>query len=596
MSPHCPANFTTTINRWYIDTRPYVPQPHNPKSLHSLPLLSTLRRSDEEAITRFIRPADRFMSLASALLKYTFIHRRAKIPWSEVQISRTPAPHRRPYWEPPENWSTTDIYDDNDPADGESSLIRGLEFNVSHQAGLVVIIGCSTPTPQLPSSVVPNPGPLSPTVLDSFAQIDLASHPTCKAFDHPDLVRVGVDIACTNEDKRTPKDLTTQSKFDEWIEIFAEMFSDRERRHMRQMPIHVPIKEREEGEWASDSSSSSAASSPTDGPGSGTNNPFSKHEAKIINMKLRRFYAYWSLKEAYIKMVGEGLLASWLRELEFLDVHAPPAPLLPKPDLHQSAASNHQPKNSSNTHAIIESQGMPLPASADIYAHRKSQGHFSSVPPVNTSIQRGSDGAATTDTRSKRESVESFLINPGSSPGTHRRTSSIPAADMYAQRRLSFASPIEGKPNKLSIPATTMVHPHAHARNRSHDYLSPFPDSPSTPSLLEPPLPATSSPNGPCAGHHPSPVETAKWTPPQQAERGMTTLLRGKRVEDVQIELVAYDQDFMIATALRGVEERPISGSDGGAGWGEGSGWWLRLDIEQDIRPCAEGWCSCLDE
>ncbi|KIX96472.1 uncharacterized protein Z520_07738 [Fonsecaea multimorphosa CBS 102226] len=603
MSPQGPATFVTTVNRWYIDTRPYVPQPHNPKSLHELPLLSTVQRSDQEAITRFIRPADRFMSLASALLKYTFIHRRAKIPWSEVQISRTPAPHRRPYWEPPENWSTTDIYDDSDPADDESCRIKGLEFNVSHQAGLVVIIGCSTPTPQLPSSITPNPGPLSPTVLDSLAEIDLARHPTCTAFDHPDLVRLGVDIACTNEDKRTPKDLTTQSKFDEWIEIFAEMFSDRERRHMRQMPIHVPIKEREEGEWGSDSSSSSAASSPTDGPGGGNTKFFQNHEARIINMKLRRFYAYWSLKEAYIKMVGEGLLASWLRELEFLDVHAPPSPPLPKHDGRPSTASNSQPRNSSNTHSIIESQGMPLPASADIYAHRKSLANIPSVPPpVDTSNASGGLAAPATDMFAKRESVGNILTPPGASSDTHRRRSSIPAADMYAQRRPSVASPIEGnKPRKLSIPASAAIAPGSsqgsHARNRSRDYLSPFPDSPSTtPSLLEPPLPAArpSSPNG--RGHHPSPVETAKWTPPNQAERGMTTLLRGNRVEDVQIELVAYDQDFMIATAMRGVKERPISGGDGGAGWGEGSGWWLRLDIEEDIRPCAEGWCSCLEE
>ncbi|KIW93295.1 uncharacterized protein Z519_05900 [Cladophialophora bantiana CBS 173.52] len=610
MSPQCPENFITTINRWYIDTRPYVPQPHNPKSLHSLPLFSTLQRSDQEAITRFIRPADRFMSLASALLKYTFIHRRAKIPWSEVQISRTPAPHRRPYWEPPENWSTTDIYDDGDPDSEESCHIRGLEFNVSHQAGLVAIIGCSTPNPQLPSSVVPNPTPLSPTVLDSLAQIDLTGHPTCTAFDHPDLVRLGVDIACTNEDKRTPKDLTTQSKFDEWIEIFAEMFSDRERRHMRQMPIHVPVKEREEGEWASESSSSSSASSPTDGPGTGGNTKFfQNHEAKIINMKLRRFYAYWSLKEAYIKMVGEGLLASWLRELEFLDVHAPPPPPLPKENHQPSTGSNYQPKNSRNTHNIIESQGMPLPASADIYAHRKSPANILSLAPVESSISSHGAAGGAIDMVTKRESAEGVPPPPSpSSSDLPRRKASIPAADMYAQRKPSLSSPTDGsgRPRKLSIPANSTVRSqaaHAHTRNRpSHDYLSPFPDSPSTPSLLEPPLPAPSSPSGRSAaggGHHPSPVEIAKWTPPDKAERGMTTLLRGRRVEDVQIELVAYDTDFMVATAIRGVRERRIVSGDGDGsaapGWGEGSGWWLRLDVEQDIRPCAEGWCDCLD-
>lgn len=39
--------------------------------------------------------------------------------------------------------------------------------------------------------------------------------------------------------------------------------------------------------------------------------------------KFRLFYAYWSLKEAYIKMTGEALLANWLKELEFRGVRAP---------------------------------------------------------------------------------------------------------------------------------------------------------------------------------------------------------------------------------------------------------------------------------
>lgn len=587
MKRHCPENFETTINRWYIDTRPLVPQPSNPKSLHSLPLLSTLQHADQEAVTRFIRPADRFMSLASALLKYTFIHRRAKIPWSQVQISRTPAPHRRPYWEPPENWSTTDIYDDRDAIYGGPCQVKGLEFNVSHQAGLVTIIGCSTPTAQIPTTIVPNPNPFSPTVLDSLAQIDINTHPTTTAFNDRDVIRLGVDIACTNEDKRTPKDLTTQAKFDEWIEIFAEMFSDRERRHMRQSPIHVPVKEREEGEWSD--SNSSAASSPTD-----SHEFFKSHEAKIIAMKLRRFYAYWGLKEAYIKMVGEGLLASWLRELEFLDVHAPPPPP-PKQIQNKPAStlSTQRPRKSSIGHGLIESQNLPLPASADVFAHRKSLAAISGgLPAVGETPRQENtttNAAAGSPVSSQRPSTSVLPPLDTSAPPAHtrhRRTSSIPAADMYAQRRPSASADSASRPRKLSIPASAARH-----RSPHHEYLSPFPDSPSTtPSLLEP---ARLSP-GPGDPHHPSPAETAKWTPPEQAERGMTTLFKGKRVEDVEIELVAYDTDFIIATAIRGVVEREIPGDVGT--FGEGSGWWLRLDFEDDIAPCAEGRCACLEE
>ena len=42
--------------------------------------------------------------------------------------------------------------------------------------------------------------------------------------------------------------------------------------------------------------------------------------------KLVRFYAYWCLKEAYIKLEGEALLAPWLREIEFRNVKCPDPP------------------------------------------------------------------------------------------------------------------------------------------------------------------------------------------------------------------------------------------------------------------------------
>lgn len=46
-------------------------------------------------------------------------------------------------------------------------------------------------------------------------------------------------------------------------------------------------------------------------------------EEAVVQAKLRRFYTFWALKEAYIKMTGEALLAGWLRDLEFRNVKAP---------------------------------------------------------------------------------------------------------------------------------------------------------------------------------------------------------------------------------------------------------------------------------
>jgi hypothetical protein len=45
----------------------------------------------------------------------------------------------------------------------------------------------------------------------------------------------------------------------------------------------------------------------------------------IIDAKLRQFYTFFCLKEAYIKLVGEGLLAPWIKECEFRNVHPPTA-------------------------------------------------------------------------------------------------------------------------------------------------------------------------------------------------------------------------------------------------------------------------------
>ncbi|KAK4913981.1 hypothetical protein LTR66_017180, partial [Elasticomyces elasticus] len=51
-------------------------------------------------------------------------------------------------------------------------------------------------------------------------------------------------------------------------------------------------------------------------------------EKEECGVRMRKFYTSWALKEAYIKMVGEGLLAPWLRELEFEGVPVVPAPLV----------------------------------------------------------------------------------------------------------------------------------------------------------------------------------------------------------------------------------------------------------------------------
>ena len=352
------TGYTTPVVRFYVDVRPSIPKGRSDPV--DLPLLDTLSEDQQAKIKGFLRPADRLMSLASALLKYVFIHRYALIPWDEVRISRTPDPHRRPYWEPGAG------------STGET----GLEFNVSHQNGLVALVGCKTPEEQKQSytpTIAENGFPEAPPVPEhAYGQ-----------------VRLGVDLACANEHGRTPADMTTQAKLDEWIDIFEEMFSDACRRDMKTATI-----------------------------------PTSSSPVHLIQQRFRRFYAFWALKEAFIKMVGEGLLADWLTKLEFDNVVAPdPA----KPD--------------------------------------------------------------------------------------------------------------------------------------------DFPDDGFSWALRD--------------------EEESKWTPPERGVKDISASLHSKRMDDVRLSLVAYETDFLCATAMRGVQD---------ATEGTPQERWIRLDIEKDMRPCAEGRCNCLNQ
>lgn len=101
-----------------------------------------------------------------------------------------------------------------------------------------------------------------------------------------EAVKLGVDIAQMNWEKDYPA--VMRDGFEAWANIYEMVFSDQE---LQDIAGFVP---------------------PTQG----------KPEDEI-RAKLRHFYAHWCLKEAYVKMTGEALLASWLKDLEFRKVKVP---------------------------------------------------------------------------------------------------------------------------------------------------------------------------------------------------------------------------------------------------------------------------------
>lgn len=90
---------------------------------------------------------------------------------------------------------------------------------------------------------------------------------------------VGVDVTCVHE--RDDGAFIAREGFGAWIDMHADVFSGADVAAMK-----APA----------------------------------EREARV-----RRFYAYWGLKEAYVKLVGEALLAPWLQEVEFKGVRVPGA-------------------------------------------------------------------------------------------------------------------------------------------------------------------------------------------------------------------------------------------------------------------------------
>lgn len=167
---------------------------------------------------------DAKLSTGSSLLKRLYAVQSMGIPWASVKLKRKDDPvHGKPAIDPPQG--------DEAPVD----------FNVSHQAGLVALAGCST-------------------------QLGL----------------LGVDITCANE--RNDKRHIDRDGFTGWIDMHEHAFSEED---LVQMRANTP--------------------------------------GLDLDAKIRRFYAFWCLKEAYVKLEGEALLADWLQDVEFQNVRVPRA-------------------------------------------------------------------------------------------------------------------------------------------------------------------------------------------------------------------------------------------------------------------------------
>ncbi|RBQ81350.1 hypothetical protein FVER14953_01894 [Fusarium verticillioides] len=221
------AQSSPTVIQWVIDTRPLWPSALKTKDLTSAAsrALSLLTEEEQSSVLRYYHVRDAKLALASALLKRYAISRFCHVPWFQAKTTRDA--RTKPVFVLP-------------------SGVEPLIFNVSHQAGLAVL---------------------------------LAVH------DPPKGLAIGVDVVCPSE--RRDRDLSSLEE-DGWasfVDIHADVFGAGEVSALKSMN---PV--------------------PT---------------AQDRDRALRYFYALWCLREAYVKMTGDALLASWLKDLEMHNF-APP--------------------------------------------------------------------------------------------------------------------------------------------------------------------------------------------------------------------------------------------------------------------------------
>lgn len=92
----------------------------------------------------------------------------------------------------------------------------------------------------------------------------------------------------------------------------------------------------------------------------------------------------------------------------------------------------------------------------------------------------------------------------------------------------------------------------------------------------------------------PEPSQESPWSQPYTA---IKTWLRGELMEDVRIEVVAFGDEYLVATAARGAGIGAVSRALGGGLGVDSIDPWQALkkvDIEKDITACARGSCGCL--
>ncbi|KAI0837916.1 phosphopantetheinyl transferase [Hypoxylon sp. FL0890] len=107
-------------------------------------------------------------------------------------------------------------------------------------------------------------------------------------------VDIGTDVVCTTERRTRDHRVINTEGWGKFVDMHADVFGRSEAQYLKSDLLATQ-------------------------PGLP---PLARGE-EIVDFKLRCFYTLWCLREAYVKMTGDALLAPWLKDLEFKRFRAP---------------------------------------------------------------------------------------------------------------------------------------------------------------------------------------------------------------------------------------------------------------------------------
>ena len=286
--PYPAAEDAPELTTWFLDTRTLWPGEHITTAAGAVEALKLVSEAERKTITTKMFIADAKMSLGSALLKRAFICKTLGITWKDVKLARKGnEKHGKPC-----------------AVDGHGRPIEGIDFNVSHQNGLVALVGWDGRRRHRYSPS----GHIQGSIRHGLSDDD---------------VMVGVDIVCVNERESAQQTIDLEG-FDGWVDIYDAVFSDEERWDMKYNVDRVTLLDGtvvSAKDLGRNDRCLQRNKSLTCVTAAGKEHTFSSE--LLIDAKLRRFYTYFCYKEAYIKLAGEALLAPWLKQLEFFNVRSP---------------------------------------------------------------------------------------------------------------------------------------------------------------------------------------------------------------------------------------------------------------------------------